>query len=820
MRPSLHLGILILILTLPLLTLPLNAQSNTGELRLKITAPDGLALKATVELVSQGNDYRHTLTTDDQGNLDARRLPYGIYQVQIRLPGFAEISQPVEIRSALPLERTIQLKLVSVSESITVSASGTLVDPYRAGSINEIGLQSIQNRLTALPGRSMQDLVNSQPGWLYEGNAVLHPRGSEYQTQFVVDGIPLTDNRSPSFGPEVEADEVESLNVYTAGIPAEYGRKMGGIVEVNTLKNEDPGFHGQLTLFGGTYDTAGINTQDQYTWKGNTLALSASGNMTGHYLNPVVPENYTNNGTTGSFSLSYERDLTQKDRLTLIVRHELARYQIPNELVQQNGAYVPNSDNTVGCPPGPPGEPPPDCVFIPGGQLQNGDNFETMGSVSYRHIFSSDAIASLRGMARDNSNDFYSNPSSWPLIATQHNDFKEIYFNGSLSVHRGRQEWKAGIESDAIFLHEKFSYVVPDCGSPAGPQCPINLGILDAGATTFAFTGTRPDLEQSAYVQDLIRLGNWTVNAGLRWDHYQLLLNQDAVSPRVSFSRYFPSIGVNIHASYDRIFQTPTFENILLASSPAAEAIDTSVPALLLPVQPSHGNYYELGATKAFFGKLRLDTNMFRRDVNNYADDSQVLSTGISFPIAFRKGILYGAEAKLEVQRWGRFSGFASYSYIVGNVWNPVTGGLFLGDDATGATSDLTGHFPDSQDQRQTIRARVRYQLAPRLWIALGSDYNSGLPFQPDLTAQQYATEYGQVVISHLNFNRDRISPYLTESFSVGADLYQQEKRSVRLQADAQNLSNELEVVDFGGLFSGNALGPSRQYTFRLVSTF
>ncbi len=47
----------------------------------------------------------------------------------------------------------------------------------------------------------MQDLVNSQPGWLYEGNAVLHPRGSEYQTQFVVDGIPLTDNRSPGFGP-------------------------------------------------------------------------------------------------------------------------------------------------------------------------------------------------------------------------------------------------------------------------------------------------------------------------------------------------------------------------------------------------------------------------------------------------------------------------------------------------------------------------------------------------------------------------------------------------------------------------------------------
>ena len=120
----------------------------------------------------------------------------------------------------------------------------TLIDPYRAGSVNEIGTETIQTRTTSLPGRSLQDLVNSQPGWLYEGNAVLHPRGSEYQTQFVVDGIPLTDNRSPSFGPEIEADDVDSLNVYTAGIPAEFGRKMGGVIEVNTLKDAKPGFHG------------------------------------------------------------------------------------------------------------------------------------------------------------------------------------------------------------------------------------------------------------------------------------------------------------------------------------------------------------------------------------------------------------------------------------------------------------------------------------------------------------------------------------------------------------------------------------------------
>jgi outer membrane receptor for Fe3+-dicitrate len=797
---------------------PLLAQSNTGELRLTVTDPSGLGLKSTVEVVSEANQYRYVFATNDQGNLDVLRLPYGIYQIRIHVPAFAELSEAVEIRSALPVDRTVRLKVAPVSESLNVSAATTLIDPYRAGSVNEMGQETIQKRLTALPGRSMQDLVNSEPGWLYEGNAVLHPRGSEYQTQFVVDGIPLTDNRSPSFGPEpAEASDVESVAIYTAGIPAEFGRKMGGVVEINTLRNEDPGFHGELTMFGGTFDTAGIDTQDQYTWNKNTLGFSASGNMTGHYLNPVVPENYTNHGTTANFSLSYERELTQKDRITLIVRHELARYQIPNELVQQNGAFLPNANNTTGCPPVPLTDEPSDCVFVPGGQLQTGDNFETMGSIAYHHIFSPNTIGVLRGMSRDNSLDYYSNPASWPLLANQHNDFKEIYFNGSLSVHQGRQEWKAGIESDNIFLHENTSYLIPDCANPSDPQCPIDLGILDSGAITFAFQGHRPDLEQAAYAQDLVRLGNWTVNAGLRWDHYQLLLNQNAVSPRLAVSRYFPSVGVNFHLSYDRIFQTPSFENILLASSPAAEAIDTSVPAVQLPVQPSHGNYYEGGATKAFFGKLRLDANVFRRDVSNYADDSQILSTGISFPIAFDHAILYGAEGKLEVLQWGRWSGFASYSYIVGNAWFPVTGGLFLGDDAINPT---TGHFPDSQDQRNTVRARVRYQVAPRLWFAVGADYNTGLPFQPDLTPQQYATEYGQVVVNHLNFNRDRILPYFTQNASVGVDLYNQEKRSVRFQADVANLGNELELIDFGGLFSGNAIGPSRQFSFRLVTAF
>jgi outer membrane cobalamin receptor len=754
------------------------AQNKSGELRLRTIDPSGLGIQTTVEITSQVNQYRNAFKTDDSGNLVVPCLSYGIYRIQVERESFAPLAQVFEIRSQLPTDLTLKLTLASVTSSVTVSDTATLIDPHRAGSADQIGLQTIQSRPTSLPGRSLQDLVNSQPGWLYEGNAVLHPRGAEYQTQFVIDGVPFTDNRSPGFGPEIEADDVDSLNIYTAGIPAEFGRKMGGVVEVNTLNSTQSGLHGQVVLSGGSFDSGGAFGQAQYDWENSTLGASAQGSMTSHYLNPVVPQNYTNNGTNGDFSLNFEHEFTINDRLNLTVRHELSRYEVPNEQLQQAAR-----------------------------QRQDGDNFETVGIVSYQHIFTSNVVANLRGMVRDNSDDLFSNQLSTPVIAFLHNNFREGYFNGSVSAHHGRHELKAGVESDAFFLHEHFNDIV------------TNPSFFDPGTPlAFAFAASRPDLEQSAYLEDLVRLGNWTVRGGLRWDHYQLLLNQNAVSPRLSVSRYFPSVGLVLHASYDRVFQTPDMENILLASSPAVQSLNPNV--LRLPVQPSHGDYYELGLTKGFLGKFRMDANYFRRDVDNYADDDQILNTAVSFPIAFDKAIIYGAEGKIELPQWGRFSGFASYSYTVGNAWFPVTGGLFLGDDATSATTQLTGHFPDSQDQRNTVRMRVRYQLASRVWLAAGAEYGSGLPFEYQGTYQEALQLYGQQVVDRINFDRGRVRPNFSIDTSIGVDLYKKENYAVRLQADGQNLNNRLNVIDFAGLFSGNAIGPPRSYFLRLTTTF
>ncbi len=754
------------------------AQVHTGELRVKVTDPTGDTAKARVTVVSRGQGYQTDTPTSDAGAVDLKALPFGLYRVTVEKEGFDTVAGTWEVRSAIPVDAAVALHLATVSSSVQVSDTRTILDPSRPSSIAQVGAKAIEDRVASLPGRSVQDLVNAQPGWLYEGNAVLHPRGSEYQTQFVVDGIPLTLNSSPTLGPELEADDIDSLRTYTAGFPAEYGRKLGGVVELTTRQEADSALHGQFIAGGGTYSTGQGYARVQDTWRGNTVGATASGSMTSHFLNPVVPQNLTNRGTAGDFSARYARDLNEDNRLQLSVRRELARYQIPNEYVQQAA-----------------------------GQLQHADSFETIGTASYQHILSPNALVNIAGFVRNDQNDLVSNQQSTPVIFVQGNFFNEGYAKASLSWHVRNQEWKAGVESDNTFLHEHFTYAITDATQ------------FDQGAPpSFAFTENRPDLEQAAFAEDLLRLGNWTVSAGLRWDHYQLLLNENAVSPRLSVGRYFPALGLVMHLSYDRVFETPSFQNILAGSSPSITSLDPLV--LRLPVKPATGNYYEGGVAKGIADKMSLNVNVFRRDVRNFSDDNQLLNTSVSYPISFRKAAIYGAEGKVELLRLANFNGFASYSYIVGNTWFPVTGGLFLGDAVTNAQTQLTGHFPDSQDQRHTVRTRFQYQALPRAWLATGLTYGSGLPFDFAGVPSDVLAEYGQTVLSRLNFDRGRVRSNLALSASLGIDLYKSDKARVRFQVDGDNLNNRLNVINFGGLFSGNAIAPGRSVAVRLNSSF
>ena len=703
-----------------------DAQREMGELRLSVQDLQGAAVAAAVELVSEANQLRREFTTATDGRATAQDLPLGRYRLNVSSKGFAPEVQIVDIRSEVPLQITITLGLASVETQVQVTAPETLVDPYRTATVATLGSQAIQEQLSPQPGRGLSDLVDSLPGWIYEANGVLHPRGSEYQVQFVVDGLPLDENRSPAFAAPFEASQSDSISVRTSGYPAEYGRQLGGIVEVTSPKDAPPGLHGQLFVGGGSFSTANAALDLNYSRGAHNLALSANGFRSDRYLDPPVLANYSNTGSSGTFAAAYQRDFSGRRRVRVNLSHDLVDFLVPNELLQQQAH-----------------------------QQQTRRNDETTAALHFQQSISTGLLLSIQASLRDTAAALSSNTFSTPIAVFQRRGFRQGYLRADLAGQHGRNDWKAG--GDAFFrpVHEVLDYTITDPSqfdSAIEPQ--------------FSFSDRRWDREQSAFVQDQIHWGNWNASAGLRFDHYQFVVNQSAWSPRLAASRYVPSLGLLIHASYDRVFQTPAVENLLLASSPQLDSVTQAV--LRLPIRPSAGNFYEVGVTKGVAGKLRFDANLFRRDFRDYADDDLLLNTGVSFPISFARARIQGEELRVDLPHWGRFSGSLSYANQTGIGQEPITGGLFLGQDAAPVLTDTT-RFPVSQDQRNTVRGRVRFQPLPRLWFAVSYQYGSGLPVQLNgpVDSDFLLSQYGAAILQRVDFARGRVRPSF--SFDVVA---------------------------------------------------
>src|ERR1019366_9098483 len=138
--------------------------------------------------------------------------------------------------------------------------------------------------------------------------------------------------------------------------PAEYGRKLGGVVEITSPKNTPAGWHGELDAEGGSFSTGSAHATLFYASGGNRFSVSGDGFHTDRYLDPPVLWDYTNLGNAGGFSASYEHDFSNSDRLFLNVSQHVVRYLVPNELIQQEA-----------------------------GQRQDAAQKETSGQVHYTH---------------------------------------------------------------------------------------------------------------------------------------------------------------------------------------------------------------------------------------------------------------------------------------------------------------------------------------------------------------------------------------------------------------------------------------------------
>ena len=759
---------------------PIRAQLSTGELHVVVTDATGLALTASGTLASDASQTHRPFDTDAAGRFTFDRLPPGLYRLTVvSSAGFAPHSELVDIRSALPREVRVTLNIAPVAVSVTVTDAPTLVDAHRAGVAYTVGAQQVREQQSAVPGRELLDLVNLQPGWLMESNGVLHPRGSEYQTLFVVDGVPMDDNRSPAFAPELPDAEIEAISVITGTFPAEYGRKLGGVVDVTTSRDARLGAHGSVEAGAGSFGTGTAFASAGYGWGRRSLIVNAGTSRTNRYLDPPTTVNDGNDGALGSVGVTFDQQATPRDRLQIGWRESRAAFRVPNDFLQEQA-----------------------------GQRQDRSSHEQAARAAWSHVFSPRLLLNMRAAAADLATDLWSNPAATPIVVAQQRGFRREYAKVAVSAQAGVHEIKIGGDIAHAPVHEALQYRITDASA-------FSRGT----PSIFSFADRQSDTEHALFAQDTMRLGNLTASVGVRWDRYAFVVNDSAVSPRLGVAWATPSSGLVLRLSYDRAFQTPAMENLLLASSPQVDQLNGRI--LRLPVQPSRGDYVEGGFSAGIAKTARLDATIYRRTFTNFADDDVFLNTGISFPIAFRSADIRGVDVKLTLPRWRALSGFAGYSNLLGRADLPVTGGLFLGSEAANALVQ-TDRVPISQDQRHTARARLRYQLAPRAWSAAVVRYGSGLPVEldDDVDVGDLVAHFGSAVVDRVDLEGGRLRPNVAIDWGAGVELWRREKRRVELRAEIANLTNRLNVVNFAGLFSGTAVAPPRSANVRVRLDF
>jgi hypothetical protein len=245
-RPGLAFA---LTLTLLSLAVPAFAQERFGEINGTATDPTGAVLpNAKVTLTNKATQRRFETTTDATGTYYARNLEPGHYSVRFELQGFT--TQEIADVNLL-LGRTLK-----VDGKMTVARTETAIEVTEAAPLIDTTNTMVANNITAeefdrLPkARSFQSLalnstsVNS--GEIEGGIQVNGASGSE--NNFTIDGISTTSLLNGHSRQDAVFEILGEVQVKTAGISAEYGGALGGVVSAIT-KSGGNSFHGDVHYY-------------------------------------------------------------------------------------------------------------------------------------------------------------------------------------------------------------------------------------------------------------------------------------------------------------------------------------------------------------------------------------------------------------------------------------------------------------------------------------------------------------------------------------------------------------------------------------------
>jgi hypothetical protein len=750
-----------------------SAQTSSGTLQGVITDPSNAVVPgASVEIHNPVSGYDRTVLTDGAGRFNISNIPFNPYHLTVSVKGFGQYTQDVDIRSVVPTNLNIALKLAGSTETVTVEAGGA--DLIEADSTFHTDVD--RNLFDKVPLENASSSVSSlvtlvTPGIAADSNGLFHGLGDHAENSFSVDGQPITDQQSKIFSNQIPADSIQSLEVIDGAPPAEFGEKASVVINVTTRSGQGVTTpHGALTTSYGSFGTssAGFNLAYGSDKLGNFI--SVNGLNSGRFLDP--PE-FTVMHAKGNEENIFDRvdfQLSPANSLHLNLGLTRSWFQTPNTFDQQtasawSGLVVDNGGL------GPNG--------LPVGPADQRSQIRTFNiAPTFTHLLNANTVLTVGAFVRHDQFNYYPSGNPFADLApglqqetlTQDRRLTNTGVRSDISYVKGIHNLKAGATYQQTFLTEKDRFGIVDptlnavclnadgspntdpsvtdpgqCGGPVNPGGSANPNFnslllpvdLTRGGSLFPFNGHTDIKLLSMYLQDAITTGPWTFNLGLRGDIYNGFVSHSEAEPRLGIAYNVKRTNTVFRASYARVLETPFNENLILSSTgcanPVLNPLLVCASNAVTPFAPGWRNEFHAGLQQAFGKYLVFSGEYIWKYTHNAYDFGVFGATPLTFPIEWHNSKIPGFAGRVSVPDFHGFTALFVFSSVQARFFTPQLGGA-------GAVPAAIGAFRIDHDEKFNETTHLQYQIGKRgPWLGFNWRYDSGLvagavPFATDST--------------------------------------------------------------------------------------
>ena len=746
---------------------------NTASLTVRVTDPSSNVVPGVeIRLHNPLSGFSRTVSTDASGRAIFSNIPFNDYQLHASRAGFQAFDKTKSLRTSVPATLDLRLELPSASTVLDVRETENrflLVDRSETGSRHQMNQLDIERLATNVATRGIESVLATFPGFAQNANGAIHPRGAHNQMTFVIDGMPISDQLTGAFANAVDPNIVQTVELFTGNIPAEFGNKVAAVAQITTKSGLGLGkpFSGSLLLSGGEpFDTASTVVQASGELLSHKLGYSASlsAMKTNRYLDSVSLDNLHNGGDSQRAFARLDYHATGRDIFRVNLMNGRSQFDLAN-LRSQHANGMDASQRLT----------------------------DQSAAIAWVRTLSPSAIYESNLSWRTSSAFLNPSPGDTPVTAWQDRRLSTYTAWNRITVIRGGHNLRAGIDMQRFPVRERFTF--------------NDTFRFDQAGTGGLYTG---------FLQDRFAWRRFNFSLGLRYDAYRFLSRGNQWQPRVGVSYELIPGQTVLRASYNRTYQTPPNENLLLSNTPGALAIARGGLAI---IQPERQNFYEAGIQQALGSKLSLTASYYHKDARDQQDNNSFFETGIIFPTSLARIRVNGAEGRIAVTPIrtvaGTWSGTVSFTHARAISTPPFTGGLFLGQEAVTLLS--AGPFVIDHDQRLAVHGVLSWSR--RGWFSTASvRHDSGLVANPSDPAEVAADPDYADLLPYVNLasNPARTRPRTITDVVCGYERSTDAKKRWEASVQLTNVTNQTALYNFQSIFVGTRLVQPRSVGLRL----